>query len=260
MTAADLLPSLLADDPAAPRITCYDDLPGPTRGERIELSGRVLANWVAKAANALTSDFDIQPGDVVALALPPHWRTVYWALAGWAVGASVHVADPALGSDDPTLAIASVVVTDSVELAEAADAAIVVTLAALARSHPGALPSHAMDEAAELASYPDRRAFAAPEVDPARPALITPGRAVRYDELVAAPTSPGAGSDSPGTGERILVAGAPDRTAALLEVAASVWAGAGSVVLVRTADGAAPEDWPDRFAPEQADRALLLEA
>ncbi|GMA20317.1 TIGR03089 family protein [Arsenicicoccus piscis] len=197
MTAADLLPSLLADDPAAPRITCYDDLPGPTRGERIELSGRVLANWVAKAANALTSDFDIQPGDVVVLALPPHWRTVYWALAGWAVGASVHVADPALGSDDPTLAIASVVVTDSVELAEAADAAIVVTLAALARSHPGALPSHAMDEAAELASYPDRRAFAAPEVDPARPALITPGRAVRYDELVAAPTSPGAGSDSP---------------------------------------------------------------
>ena len=32
---ADLLAALLADDPGRPRLTWYDDEPGPTAGERI---------------------------------------------------------------------------------------------------------------------------------------------------------------------------------------------------------------------------------
>ena len=77
--------------PRPPRVTVYDDTDSPTRGERIELSARVLANWVAKAANLLRDDLDAGPGSVVLLDLPPHWRTLYWAFAAWSVGACVEV-------------------------------------------------------------------------------------------------------------------------------------------------------------------------
>ncbi|MEO8749738.1 MAG: TIGR03089 family protein, partial [Allobranchiibius sp.] len=85
MTPADVLAGLLKSDPTSPRITCYDD----ATGERIELSGKVLANWVAKAANLLQDELDAAPGTVVSLRLPPdHWRTYYWAFAAWCVGAT----------------------------------------------------------------------------------------------------------------------------------------------------------------------------
>ncbi|MDQ6715007.1 MAG: TIGR03089 family protein, partial [Actinomycetota bacterium] len=44
---------MLRRDATRPRLTFYDDADGPTRGERIELSAKVLANWVAKGANLL---------------------------------------------------------------------------------------------------------------------------------------------------------------------------------------------------------------
>src|SRR3954453_22662516 len=88
---AVLLRRLVSADPGRPRITVYDDTDSPTRGERIELSARVLANWVAKAANLLRDDLDVGEGSVVLLDLPPHWRTLYWAFAAWSVGACVEV-------------------------------------------------------------------------------------------------------------------------------------------------------------------------
>ena len=86
-----LLRRMVSSDPGRPRITVYDDTDGPMRGERIELSARVLANWVAKAANLMQEDLDAGPGTVVHLDLPPHWRTLYWALAVWSVGGCVVV-------------------------------------------------------------------------------------------------------------------------------------------------------------------------
>ena len=129
MRLDQLLPGLLASDPARPRITCYDD----TTGERIELSGKVLANWVAKAANLLQEEYDAGPGTVVRLDLPAHWRTAYWALACWAVGACI---------DQSRTAPDVLVTTDP-----AADGAIVVTLAALARSAALPVPAGSIDEA-----------------------------------------------------------------------------------------------------------------
>ena len=90
-TPAALLRRLVAADPGRPRVTVYDDTDSPTRGERVELSARVLANWVAKAANLLQDDLDVTPGSVVRLDLPPHWRTLYWAFAVWSVGACVEL-------------------------------------------------------------------------------------------------------------------------------------------------------------------------
>src|SRR5660398_217498 len=66
------------------RVSWYGD-----GGERIELSGAVLENWVSKTANLLVEEFDAGPGVRVLVDLPPHWRTIVWAFAAWRVGACV---------------------------------------------------------------------------------------------------------------------------------------------------------------------------
>ena len=70
---ADVLARLVSSDSGRPRLTWYDDTPGPTNGERIELSARVLTNWVAKAANLLQDDCAAGPGTTVGLDVPAHW-------------------------------------------------------------------------------------------------------------------------------------------------------------------------------------------
>ena len=103
-TPSAVLAAMLRSDPGRPRVTFYEDTPGPTRGERIELSAKVLANWVSKAANALQEEWDLAPGSRVRLALPPHWRSLYWALAVWSVGATVVLDDgdaDLVVTDDP---------------------------------------------------------------------------------------------------------------------------------------------------------------
>ncbi|HEX5349282.1 MAG TPA: TIGR03089 family protein [Pseudonocardiaceae bacterium] len=86
MTITDqLLGPLLRADPARPRITHYDD----AAGSRIELSGATLANWAAKTANWLRDELDVQPGDIVAVLLPPHWQTAGVLLGAWWCGATV---------------------------------------------------------------------------------------------------------------------------------------------------------------------------
>ncbi|HEX2075358.1 MAG TPA: TIGR03089 family protein [Geodermatophilus sp.] len=84
-TPADLLAAALRRDAAAPLVTFYDD----ATGERVELSGATLANWVAKTANLLQEEFDVGPGSTVAVALPVHWQTAAVLLAVWSCGATV---------------------------------------------------------------------------------------------------------------------------------------------------------------------------
>ncbi|MGY2004898.1 TIGR03089 family protein [Blastococcus sp. SYSU DS1024] len=84
-TPADLLAGVLRRNAAAPLITYYDD----ATGERVELSGTTLANWVAKTANLLQDEFDVTAGSRVAVALPVHWQTAAALLAVWSCGAAV---------------------------------------------------------------------------------------------------------------------------------------------------------------------------
>jgi uncharacterized protein (TIGR03089 family) len=231
VTPAALLRRLVAADPGRPRVTVYDDTDSPTRGERIELSARVLANWVAKAANLLLDDLDVGPGSVVVLDLPPHWRTLYWAFAAWSVGACVEVpdrrttADGGQGASADAATSAStpdVVVTDDVDVASAAPEAVLVTLAALARSAGRSVPAGVVDEARELATHGD--VFNGDDPDLADPALRAPGRVTVHRDLVPA-----------AAGQPQRVHTATTDTAAFLQLALRVWAADGSLVVTRGA-------------------------
>jgi uncharacterized protein (TIGR03089 family) len=209
---SDVLAALLGSDPGRPRVTFYDDTSGPTQGERIELSAKVLANWVNKAANALQDEYDLGPGSTVRLALPPHWRALYWALAAWSVGATVVL------DDEP----ADLVVTDSPELAGSVPAAALVTLAALARSAPGPVPSGVMDEARELSTHGDQ--FTPwDEPAPTDVAWRARGEQAAYESVVPQRDWP--------AGARVHTA-SPD-LGAVLSTALAAWAADGSVVLSR---------------------------
>ena len=73
------------NDPTHPLLTWYDD----ATGDRTELSGTTLDNWVAKTANLLVDGAGLGSGDTVAVLLPPHWQTAAVLLGCWAAGLAV---------------------------------------------------------------------------------------------------------------------------------------------------------------------------
>lgn len=225
---------MLRSDSAKPRITTYDDTDGPTRGERIELSARVLSNWVSKAANALQDEFDIAPGSVVRLDLPPHWRTAYWALATWSVGATVAVPGSDVGgaaADGHAAAEPDLLVTTDPTAAAASTApAVLVTLAGLARSAPTPVPDGVMDEAKELSTHGDQFEPWEEAADDDT-ALIHGGERTAYSDVVNM-----AGAQADSAERRHLTT---TSTADFLVTGLALWAADGSVVLSR---GEAPAD------------------
>jgi len=72
-------------DPTIPLLTWYDD----TTGDRTELSGATVDNWVSKTANLLVDGVGLGPDDAVAVLLPPHWQTAAILLGAWAAGVAV---------------------------------------------------------------------------------------------------------------------------------------------------------------------------
>ncbi len=101
MTLPELFGAAVQRDGANPFLTYYDDV----TGERIELSAVTTANWVAKTANLLVDEYDLEAGETVALGLPPHWLGVVWALSTWSAGASVTTGEGTLAITGPDFAI-----------------------------------------------------------------------------------------------------------------------------------------------------------
>jgi uncharacterized protein (TIGR03089 family) len=85
LTVVDALATVIATDATRPLLTYYDD----ATGERTELSGATLANWVAKTANLLVDGLGLGTGDVAGVALPPHWQTAAVLLGCWSAGLAV---------------------------------------------------------------------------------------------------------------------------------------------------------------------------
>lgn len=227
-TVADVLASVTRD-PGRPRLTWY----GPA-GERIELSGAVLANWVAKTTNLLVEEFDAGPGVRIGLDLPAHWRTVVWALAAWRCGACVVVGDAVQTAD--------VVVTDRPGTFPGVDQLVAVALPGLARRFDGVLPAGAVDAASAVMTYGDQIGWV-PEVVGGEVAVGD----VSHDRLVGWARD---GSSAP-EGARLLLAAGADRTgdcvAAVLAVL-GVLARDGSAVLLDPAVVVALDADPGRRA------------
>ncbi|WP_182111743.1 TIGR03089 family protein [Actinotalea sp. JY-7876] len=195
-TVADVLARLLRD-PGRPRLTWY----GPD-GERVELSGHVLDNWVAKTTNLLVEELDAGPGTVVLLDLPVHWRTVVWALATWRAGATV-LLDPGAPSSSPRRP--DVVVTDAPDRHPDAAELVAVALPALARRFDGDLPTRALDAATAVMTYGDVISWA-PAVDRDEPALGAADPLVPHGALVGWATACPAAARSAAPAPRALLA------------------------------------------------------
>lgn len=210
-----LLKALLAD-PGRPRVTWY----GPD-AERVELSAKVLDNWVAKSANLLVDELDAGPGSAVLVDLPGHWRTVCWLLAIWATGATAVLPDAAVPQPDvPALPLAAhpdaVVTTRPRHWAGrstgpfAGTTLLAVALPALATRFAGPLPDGAVDAATEIRGHGD---VFLPAVRPAAadPALISAdGAVVTHGELLPAAARAASAAALPG-GVRLLTGSGPDR-------------------------------------------------
>ncbi len=203
---------LRSGDSARPRIIWH------APGERIELSGRVLSTWVAKAADLLQEDLDAEVGTRVRLEGAPHWRLLVWALATWTVGGTVQTRD---GSERVDVLVADGERLASGEVdAEAAEVVVGLTRAALARRSPVDLPDGVIDEAATLLSYADEmEPYDRASDDDIALVADSPAGEIAYANLVGA-----------GTADRIHVSGSVSLTEVLL-AATSAWAGGGSVVL-----------------------------
>ncbi|MGB3830129.1 MAG: TIGR03089 family protein [Ornithinimicrobium sp.] len=232
---ADVLSRLIDDDPTRPALTFYEDTPGDSYGERIELSRKVLGTWVAKAANALQEGLDCEPGTVVLLDVPaPHWRLAYWSLAIWSVGATLTL-DASEGAD--------VMITTEPDTAAARDAdeVIAVSLPALSRSFGPDLRTGIMDEAREIASFGD--SFTPwDEPEPSEIAMVVAGERTAYRDVV-----PGSRPGSPALAPRRRLLITSTDPAQCVRQFLNCWSGLGSAVLVR---GSQPLLSDDRMRSE----------
>ncbi|MEU8814987.1 TIGR03089 family protein [Actinoplanes sp. NPDC048796] len=90
-TIPQVLAAAVRNDPASPLLTFYDD----TSGDRTELSGVTLDNWVSKTANLLVDGLGLSKGDTAAVQLPPHWQTAAILLGVWSAGLAAETGDTA---------------------------------------------------------------------------------------------------------------------------------------------------------------------
>lgn len=121
-------------------------------GERVELSGRVFDNWVAKSANLLGEEFDLAPGDTVATDMPGHWKSAALALACWHLGAELRCVAP--GTDPGSVDLFVTAFPETLNVGGSVEV-LVVPLPSLAMSYDGELPVGSTDYAAEVRAYAD---------------------------------------------------------------------------------------------------------
>lgn len=146
VTVPAALAALLARDPARPLVTHL----GPD-GARTELSVRTYENNIAKAANLLRDDADLQPGSAVSLRLPVHWQTSVWLGAAALVGGIAWIGGPV---EDPDVEVA-VLGPDDLGT-ERAPLTLGTALHPLGMPFREPLPAGVLDAAIEVRGHGDR--------------------------------------------------------------------------------------------------------
>jgi uncharacterized protein (TIGR03089 family) len=177
--------------PSRPLMTCYDD----ATGERTELSGATLDNWVAKTANLLVDGCGLGIGDRAALRLPPHWQSAAVLLGCWAAGLTV---DPDGGG-----AAVAFVAADRLDEADAVSAGEIFGLALAPMAAPlGPAPAGVLDYVIEVRGYGDRFVPLAP-VGP-RTAALAGNPPQAHTDVIRAATDR-AGAAGLRAGARVLI-------------------------------------------------------
>jgi uncharacterized protein (TIGR03089 family) len=216
-TILDLTHRLRSGNSAAPRLTWY----GPD-GERIELSGRVLDNWVAKTSNFLSEELDAERGTRVRIDLPAHWKSVVIALAALQTGAVL------VDDGEADITFVGPEGTAAHDGAAAGGVRVAVALGALEMAFPGELPPGTLDYAALVRQFADSYEPFDPPAEGDR--AVDGARSLSQGELFsefAAPTPDGA---------RVLVAGSPGLMDCLAQLLGA-WAAGGSAVLAHASAG-----------------------
>ncbi|MFY9262240.1 MAG: hypothetical protein GX483_01340 [Actinomycetaceae bacterium] len=132
-------------------------------GERIELSGKVMANHIAKIFNLLSSEHDVED-ERVTLDLSPSWKALVWALGAVAAGAELDILGPERAdftvAKFPAFSWSDVVVTDQPDK-YATEECITLALnpASLAFAWDGDLPDGVDDAAAIVMGQADAPLF-----------------------------------------------------------------------------------------------------
>lgn len=231
-TVADLI-ARVNSDPGRPRITWY--APG---GERVELSGRVLENWVAKTTNLLVEEFDAEPGVRVFLDMPTHWKQVVWALSVWRAGATLVLSDDVAEFAGPA---PDVVVTSNPERwsdTARSTQVVAIALGSLAREWEGELPSGIMDGVAEIPLFDDLLGWTTEPTATDVAVEYVDGHDRTYGDLLNYAATFAQGRDRDEMPLRMLVSGEPYRA---LFAVVGVLSRDGSAVLLDEEEAAALE-------------------
>lgn len=139
--------------------------------ERVELSGRVLANWATKLIGLFAEEYDLSPGDAVLVDMALHWKAAAVVLAAGAMGAQVQLTAP---GGESSHVDAQLVVTDrplevieSAALGEAELAAVSPGLldGSFAEATGEQIPAWVTDVSAEVRQYPDQLLVSLPAVE-----------------------------------------------------------------------------------------------
>lgn len=180
-------------------------------GGRVELSGRVLENWVAKTANLLVDDLGLMPGDHVLVDASLHWRTAVVIAAAWRLGAVVVLsgaADAPSGAENGAAAsprtshpVELAVIQDPGEAAATSSAAekagtlpgVQSAAEVMALAYPGLamsleperLPAGAIDYCAEIRVHGDQWSGAS-RPGPEDVCLLTPAERLTHARFFSA--------------------------------------------------------------------------
>ncbi|MBG0738288.1 TIGR03089 family protein [Paeniglutamicibacter antarcticus] len=224
-TVPALLTTLRTVDATSPRLTWY----GPD-GERVELSGKVLDNWVAKTANYVVDELDAGPGSVIAIDMPAHWRSLCWVLAAWHAGAAVSYGPGAGLNHDVTVTTAPT--APGPAASRPRTLTVAVALGALEMRWTGDLPAGVLDYAAEVRAHGDifvpfdePSGTDAAVVGSGKPDSLAPFASVTFGSLLCSYAHPAERS------ERVILT-AGDGLESAVRNALGIFSAGGSVVLV----------------------------
>lgn len=248
---AGLVARAVARDPSRPFVTYYDR----ASGERTELSGTTLLNWVSKTVNLLRDDLDVGPGQTVVVALPPHWQSAAILLASWWTGAAVRTDAVGDGTDGVTRGDVVFCAEDRLmELADADARDILVTSLHALGLPVAAKPTHVLDYAVEVRGHGDQTG--PPSVDDDSPALYAGSYTLTHGSLaeVTLETADRLGLRE---GDRVM---APATTIAaagpVVWLLASICTGS-SLVLVRVDDEPDTLSWLRHIAEQERVTATI---